>query len=86
MTPTPDRSMMAPVRQPSATESSPPLASKQQPVTCADKGLPSHTTMEATFRGSHTSKPVSGFFTRSGMAPSVMEVRAAGARQLTVMP
>ncbi len=36
--------------------------------------------------GSQTSKPDSGFLTISGMAPSVMEVRAAGARQLTVMP
>ena len=72
--------------QPSAMDNSPPLASKHRPVTCADCTLPSQTTMDATFIGSQTSKPLSGFFTKSGIALSVIDVRAAGARQLTVMP
>ncbi|MNN94236.1 hypothetical protein D3C81_2128250 [compost metagenome] len=65
----------------------PPWLSNTWPVTWRDCSLPSQTTSGATFSAAHRSKlPSSGFFTTSAMALSVIEVRAAGARALAVMP
>ncbi|MNL49060.1 hypothetical protein D3C87_1719650 [compost metagenome] len=65
----------------------PPWLSKIWPLTWADSALPNHTTNGATLSGAQASKlPSSGFLTTSGMALSVIEVRAAGANALAVMP
>ena len=78
-------SMVASVRQPSHMEILPPCDSNNLPVMCDDSGLPNHTTKGATLSGAQASKlPSAGALTTSGMALSVMAVRAAGAKPLTV--
>ena len=71
--------------QPFITQTSPPAISNARPVT-SQSALPSHTTNGDTLAGSIASKPVSGRAIISGIASSVIRLRADGAMVLATTP
>src|SRR4051794_4084214 len=79
-------STRGPCCHPSATLTTPPSTSNTRPVTSRDSVEPSQTTSGETLSGAIASNPLSGAFIMSGIATSVIRVRAAGAMALTVTP